>query len=208
MNIHLLLMSKEPQCQEQEVVGFRSLSIAGTPENMLCCYSFPKPNAMHRSKIYSMQPKYEYKGYNLCGILAFDWQHTSSVVERFWVFYGSFKGYSAWCKIASTATILELGKRSEKFMTYRSLHSRGGNKIEKREAESLMWETKQTWEWIVGLRDGYLPGQESQEPSRIHLGCSLTVSVEERLFLGNYKYLCLLLDVKRGIPQKRTKDPS
>lgn len=208
MNIHLLLMSKNTQDQEQQVSSFRCLSLEAIPEKIECRYAFPGPGLnkkwgpnhdgawMRRGRTFSMQIKYEYTGYELCGILAFDWHHAkASAVERYWVFYGSSRGgYSGWCKIVSTATILELGKRHG-FFTTRDWSSQGSDEIEMKEAENDLWESPHTWEWIVGLKGGYRPGKEAEERSRTNLAWHLSASLERQVFLGHYNHLALSLDI-------------
>lgn len=213
MNIHLLLMSKEPQGQKQQVSHFRCLLIAGTSRNIKCRYSFPGPDLneergpdhggvwMCRGQTFSMQPKHEYKGYYLCGILALDLHHTSAV-ERFWVFYGGSRGYSGWCRITTTASILQLGERFG-FMTYDDWYSQGRDEL-----EDNIWEAPRTWEWIVGLRGMYWPGKESAVPSVVDVGCSVRATVEDEVFLGHYKHLALVLEVKRNFIPERTTGPS
>lgn len=217
-NIHLLLMSKEPRGQEQQVSDFRCLSIAGTPRNTKCRYSFPGLGSnekwgphqnhewMHRGQTFSMQPKYECKGYELCGILALDLHHTDSAVERLWVFYGGCKDLSGWCKIASTATILELGERHG-FMPYGDWRSQGRDELDQDEAEDNIWETPRAWECIVGLRGRHWPSKESAVPSVIDLACSVSATVKDEVFLGHYKHLALVLEVKRNLIPERTTGP-
>jgi hypothetical protein len=203
-------MSKEPQDQVQQVSPFRCLLITGTPGNLKCRYSFsgldgnriwgPDHNheEMRRGRTFSMQPMYEYKGYDLCGVLAFDWDHTPSAAERFLVFYGGFKGDVGWCKIASTATISDLGQRHGfTAHTDRCWQERVENK-----GVIILGETPRAWEYIVGLRGGYRsgkPGKESEEPSGIAPECSITASVEQEVFLGHYKHLNLVLAIKMDV---------